>query len=32
LGNYKYFDMDTTIENALQVVKQEFAGNLWKIK
>jgi hypothetical protein len=24
--------MDTTIENALQVVKQEFAGNLWKIK
>jgi UDP-galactopyranose mutase len=28
LGNYKYFDMDTTIENALQVVKQEFAGNL----
>lgn len=27
LGNYKYFDMDTTIENALNVVKQEFAGN-----
>jgi hypothetical protein len=24
--------MDTTIENALQVVKQEFAGNLWRIK
>jgi hypothetical protein len=24
--------MDTTIENALQVVKKEFAGNLWKIK
>jgi hypothetical protein len=24
--------MDATIENALQVVKQEFAGNLWKIK
>ena len=28
LGNYKYFDMDTTIDNALQLVELEFAGKL----
>jgi len=27
LGNYKYYDMDMTIGNALTAVKNEFAGN-----
>ena len=27
LGNYKYYDMDMTIGNALAAVKNEFAGN-----
>jgi UDP-galactopyranose mutase len=26
LGNYRYYDMDMTIGNALATVKKEFAG------